>query len=185
MKQEDQHQAIAAPDITTGHVWRLVVRTNGYFGDEDYDIVIRFDNGIGQAVFVASGVTTFGTEAAARYLVEPADFLTPLKNAPADWYKKELSGGDPCLSYWHDDRQHHGRHYPQLVRLSFAGCRWPPLHCSGLNPVQLGDSNDGNPRYASPTSFNLNLVWASNSVHCEDCRTDKHHARMPRLMDKR
>ena len=39
---------------------------------------------------VASGVTTFGTEAAAGYLVEPALFSTLLKNAPADWHKKNF-----------------------------------------------------------------------------------------------
>lgn len=91
VQQEDQHQAIAVRDLATGHVWGPVVRTNGYFGDEDYGVVTRFFNdGVGQTVFVASGVTTFGTEAAARYLVEPALFSTLLKNAPADWQKKNF-----------------------------------------------------------------------------------------------
>lgn len=91
IQQEDQHQAIAVRDLATGHVWGPVVRTNGYFGDEDYGIVTRyFDSGVGQTVFVASGVTTFGTEAAARYLVESALFSTLIKDAPADWHKKNF-----------------------------------------------------------------------------------------------
>lgn len=91
VEQEDQRQAIAVRDLSTGHIWGPVARTNGFFGDEDYGIVTRFFNeGVGQTVLVASGVTTFGTEAAARYLVEPALFSALLKDAPTDWYKKNF-----------------------------------------------------------------------------------------------
>lgn len=91
VKQEDERQAIAVRDLSTGHVWGPVVRTNGFFGDEDYGIVTRFfDQGVGQTVLVASGVTTFGTEAAARYFVNPKLFSTLLKNAPTDWNIKSF-----------------------------------------------------------------------------------------------
>ncbi len=70
MQKEHQHQAIAVRDVATGHVLGAGVRTNRYFGDDDYDMVTCFfDNGVGQAVSVVSGVTTFGTEIAAGYLV--------------------------------------------------------------------------------------------------------------------
>ncbi len=50
----------------------------------------KFDQGVGQTVLVASGVTTFGTEAAARYFVNPKLFSTLLKNAPTDWNTKSF-----------------------------------------------------------------------------------------------
>ena len=91
VKQEDERQAIAVRDLSTGHVWGPVVRTNGFFGDEDYGIVTRFfDEGVGQTVLVASGVTTFGTEAAARYFVNPTLFSTLLNDAPTHWHTKSF-----------------------------------------------------------------------------------------------
>ena len=89
VKQQDDRLAIAVRDLSNGHVWGPVVRTNGFFGDEDYGIVTRFfDKSVGQIVLVASGVTTFGTEAAARYFVNPALFSTLLKDAPTDWRQR-------------------------------------------------------------------------------------------------
>jgi hypothetical protein len=91
VKQEDERQAVAVRDLSTGHVWGPVVRTNGFFGDEDYGIITRFfDKSVGQIVLVASGVTTFGTEAAARYFVNPTLFSTLLKDAPTDWHTKSF-----------------------------------------------------------------------------------------------
>lgn len=91
VQQEDQHQAIAVRDLSTGHVWGPVVRKNGFFGDEDYGIVTRFfDEGVGQTVLVASGVTTFGTQAAARYFVDASLLSTLLKDAPTNWHQKNF-----------------------------------------------------------------------------------------------
>lgn len=97
VKQEDDRIAIAVRDLSSGHVWGPVVRTNGFFGDEDYGIVTRFfDKSVGQTVLVASGVTTFGTEAAARYFVNPTLFSTLLKGAPADWQTKSFQAVIHC-----------------------------------------------------------------------------------------
>ena len=91
VKQQDDRIAVAVRDLSTGHVWGPVVRTNGFFGDEDYGIVTRFfDKSVGQIVLVASGVTTFGTEAAARYFVNPTMFSALLKDAPTDWHTKSF-----------------------------------------------------------------------------------------------
>jgi hypothetical protein len=91
VEQSDQHQAISVCDTSNGHIWGPVVRTNGFFGDEDYGIVTRyFDNSVGQTVLIATGVTTFGTLAAARYLVEESLFSKLLERAPNDWHKKNF-----------------------------------------------------------------------------------------------
>ena len=91
VKQQDDRVAIAVRDLFTGHVWGPVVRANGFFGDEDYGIVTRFfDKSVGQTVLVASGVTTFGTEAAARYFVHPTLLSALLKDAPTDWHTKSF-----------------------------------------------------------------------------------------------
>ena len=91
VKQQDDRIAIAVRDLSAGHVWGPVARTNGFFGNEDYGIVTRFfDKSVGQTVLVASGVTTFGTEAAARYFVNSTLLSELLKNAPTDWDTKSF-----------------------------------------------------------------------------------------------
>ena len=91
VEQSDQHQAISVCDTSNGHIWGPVVRTNGFFGDEDYGICTRFfDNSVGQTVLIATGVTTFGTLAAARYLVDESLLSKLLEHAPTDWYKKNF-----------------------------------------------------------------------------------------------
>ena len=91
VEQSDQHQAISVCDTSNGHIWGPVVRTNGFFGDEDYGIVTRyFDNSVGQTVLIATGVTTFGTLAAARYLTDESLFTKLLEHAPNDWRKKNF-----------------------------------------------------------------------------------------------
>ncbi len=91
VEQSDQHQAISVCDTANGHIWGPVVRANGFFGDEDYGIVTRyFDNSVGQTVLIATGVTTFGTLAAARYMVEESLFSKLLEHAPKDWRPKNF-----------------------------------------------------------------------------------------------
>lgn len=58
---------------------------------EDYGIVCRlFDRESGQIVLVAGGITTFGTEGAARVFFDPNVFADLLKQAPPKWETKNF-----------------------------------------------------------------------------------------------
>lgn len=78
-------------DTQTGQKWQAEnLQPNGY-ATADYGIVARlFDAVSGQVLFVAAGITTFGTEGAASVLFDPKAFERVLKGAPSDWTDKNL-----------------------------------------------------------------------------------------------
>lgn len=78
-------------DSKTGQRWQVQnLQPDGY-ASADYAIVARlFDAVSGQVMFVAAGITTFGTEAAASVLFDPHAFAQVLKNAPSDWTTKNF-----------------------------------------------------------------------------------------------
>lgn len=73
-------------DSKTGQRWQAEnLRPDGY-ATADYGIVARvFDAVSGQILFVAAGITTFGTEGAASVLFDRHAFATIVKGAPGDW----------------------------------------------------------------------------------------------------
>ena len=78
-------------DTQTGKRWQAEnLQPNGY-ATADYGIVARLFDGVsGQVLFVAAGITTFGTEGAASVLFDPKAFQRVLKGAPDDWTEKNL-----------------------------------------------------------------------------------------------
>ena len=77
-------------DNKTGHRWGPVIVENG-FTDVDYSILCRlFDTNSGEVIFIAAGITTFGTESAASFLFSEELFTSLLKDAPGDWKTKNF-----------------------------------------------------------------------------------------------
>lgn len=78
-------------DNQTKQKWYPVnLKPNGY-ATQDYAIVARlFDAVSGQILFVAAGITTFGTESAASVLFDPHEFARFLRGAPNDWPSKNF-----------------------------------------------------------------------------------------------
>jgi hypothetical protein len=78
-------------DSKTGQRWQAEnLQPDGY-ATADYGIVARlFDAVSGQILFVAAGITTFGTEGAASVLFDPHAFRKVLKDAPGNWTSKNF-----------------------------------------------------------------------------------------------
>ena len=58
---------------------------------EDYAMVCRlFDKPSGQIIMIAAGITTFGTESAARFFLRPALFAQLVADQESDWMKKSF-----------------------------------------------------------------------------------------------
>ncbi len=78
-------------DSKTGQRWQAEnLQPDGY-ASADYGIVARvFDAVSGQILFVAAGITTFGTEGAASVLFDPHAFNAVVKGAPSDWTSKNF-----------------------------------------------------------------------------------------------
>jgi hypothetical protein len=77
-------------DNKTGRRWGPVISTNG-FADGDYSLLCRlFDANSGEVIFIAAGITTFGTESAASFLFSEELFGSALTNAPKDWQTKNF-----------------------------------------------------------------------------------------------
>jgi hypothetical protein len=77
-------------DNKTGRRWGPVVSNNG-FTDTDYSLLCRlFDASSGQVIFIAAGITTFGTESAASFLFSEELFASVIKGAPGDWQTKNF-----------------------------------------------------------------------------------------------
>ncbi|MBI4907534.1 MAG: hypothetical protein HY820_28165 [Acidobacteria bacterium] len=59
--------------------------------EEDYGIAARlFDSKSGQPIIIAAGITTFGTQSAAEFLVKPAFLAELVKRAPKDWKSRSV-----------------------------------------------------------------------------------------------
>lgn len=88
---DDNWEKEYVEDRQSREVWRPVnLRPNGY-ADQDYGIVCRlFDALTGQVLFVAAGITTFGTEGAASVLFDQTAFSSLLRNAPGNWTTKNF-----------------------------------------------------------------------------------------------
>lgn len=73
-------------DSQTRQKWQPVnLKPDGY-ATADYAIVARlFDAESGQILFVAAGITTFGTEGAASVLFDPRAFSHLLQGSPSSW----------------------------------------------------------------------------------------------------
>ncbi len=78
-------------DSQSGKQWRAEnLKSDGY-ATADYAIVARlFHPGSGQIMFVAAGITTFGTEGAASVLFHPRTFANVVKDAPPNWESKNF-----------------------------------------------------------------------------------------------
>jgi hypothetical protein len=77
-------------DTQTARRWGPIKTQNGY-SDQDYAILCRlFDSNNGQIVFIAAGITTFGTESAAEILFTPSLFSQLVKDAPKNWETKNF-----------------------------------------------------------------------------------------------
>ncbi len=58
---------------------------------EDYGIVCRlFDKASGQIIMIAAGITTYGTESAGRFLLQPELFSQIIANQKTDWTKENF-----------------------------------------------------------------------------------------------
>ncbi len=73
-------------DAKTKQRWQAVNLTPDGRASVDYAIVARlFDADSNQILFVAAGITTYGTEGAASVLFDPKAFSHLLQGAPHDW----------------------------------------------------------------------------------------------------
>jgi hypothetical protein len=77
--------------MQTKQEWLPVgVKPHGY-ADEDYGIACRLiDSKSGQMMMIAAGTTTFGTQSAAEFLLDPAMISALVKKAPANWEFKNF-----------------------------------------------------------------------------------------------
>jgi hypothetical protein len=72
-------------------VWRLGNLRPGYRSDEDYLLISRILTGYsGEPVVMAAGITHAGTQAAGELLTRPDALEAILRDAPPDWYRKNL-----------------------------------------------------------------------------------------------
>lgn len=78
-------------DSQSGKKWQAEnLKPDGY-ASGDYAIVARlFDALSGEILFVAAGITTFGTEGAASVLFDPRAFGNLIKDAPTNWESKSF-----------------------------------------------------------------------------------------------
>jgi hypothetical protein len=73
-------------DTKTRKTWYAAGETPDGYATQDYALVTRvFESRTGQILIVACGITTFGTQAAADFLVDPKLFSQLSKVMPADW----------------------------------------------------------------------------------------------------
>ena len=65
-------------------------RPDGH-ADADYAIAARlFDSQSGQLIFLAAGITTFGTQSAAEFMLSPVDIAHLLSTAPPRWSQRNF-----------------------------------------------------------------------------------------------
>lgn len=78
-------------DSQSGKRWQAEdLRPDGY-ASADHAIVARlFDATSGEILFIAAGITTFGTEGAASVLFDPQTFANLVQSAPAGWESKSF-----------------------------------------------------------------------------------------------
>lgn len=78
-------------DSQSGKRWQAEnLKPDGY-ATADYAIVARLFHPVsGQIMFVAAGITTFGTEGAASVLFHPRTFANVVKDAPTNWESKNF-----------------------------------------------------------------------------------------------
>lgn len=78
-------------DARTKRRWNPVGMTPDGYAQQDYGIVCRFfDPVTEQVLFLAAGITTFGTEGAASVLFDRSAFAQVLHGAPSDWPNRNL-----------------------------------------------------------------------------------------------
>jgi hypothetical protein len=83
-------EGVYVSDTQTKRKWGPIKTHNGY-SDQDYAVLCRlFDSSNGQIVFVAAGITTFGTESAAEFLFDPSLFSQLMNDAPDGWESKNF-----------------------------------------------------------------------------------------------
>lgn len=78
-------------DSQSGQRWQAVdLKPDGY-ASVDYAIVARlFDAASSQVLFVAAGITTFGTEGAASVLFDARSLSRLLQGAPSNWTSRNI-----------------------------------------------------------------------------------------------
>jgi hypothetical protein len=77
-------------DAQTGKIYGPINTHNGY-APEDYALVCRlFDAAANQIILVAAGITTFGTESAARFFFRPELFEQLIAGQNKGWQKKNF-----------------------------------------------------------------------------------------------
>jgi hypothetical protein len=75
----------------TDRRWQLANEWPDWKMPLDYAIASRVsDPTTGRAVVIAAGITTYGTTAAGELLTNPAYLAQALRNAPADWKRRNL-----------------------------------------------------------------------------------------------
>lgn len=73
-------------DTKTGQMWKAEGETPDGYATLDYALVTRvFESRTGQILIIASGITTFGTQAATDFLLDPKLFSQLSKSMPPDW----------------------------------------------------------------------------------------------------
>ena len=78
-------------DTKTQQKWYATGETPNGYATSDYALVTRvFDSKTGQILMLASGITTFGTQAAVDFLVDANSFAQLLDKAPGDWPSKNF-----------------------------------------------------------------------------------------------
>ena len=78
-------------DSQSGKRWQAENLQSDGYATADYAIVARLFHPVsGQIMFVAAGITTFGTEGAASVLFEPRTFAEVVKDAPTNWESKNF-----------------------------------------------------------------------------------------------
>lgn len=81
----------AIVDASSGKLWRSENPRPGGSADLDYALIARvLHPRSGQTVFLASGLTTYGTLSAAEFLSEPARIQTLVGGAPPGWESKNM-----------------------------------------------------------------------------------------------
>lgn len=78
-------------DSQTGRRWEARGYKPTGYAEEDVALASRIlDSKTGQVLFLASGITTFGTQCAAEFLTDPHTFSQLLHSAPAGWERKSF-----------------------------------------------------------------------------------------------
>ena len=80
----------AIRDNQTGNIYGPIDNHTGH-PTEDYAMICRlFDKASGQIIMIAAGITTFGTESAARFFLRPELFSQLISNQKSDWTQKSF-----------------------------------------------------------------------------------------------